>query len=487
MRKPVLLVVALAAALVVAAVVWAAANAVVTSSSGSSWPSTYFNGPLGNNEVLPATQGHTLLSLWSGVVGKTASQERSLVQRRITDMGRSPDLIGFQCDRRCSAGSATFDTSRTHLSENWIHSKSAIPFVTWSPGGSYAQIAAGSEDSEIDAAAKRFEAFGHRIMVRMFEEFDLHSWNTQAFISAWRHVVVRMQSDGARNVGFVWCPTEQASAARTQINASYPGDAYVDWVSSDSYNGDTNTAYSATVPGWNEFSWIFNYHLTGYPSMQQQWGPEKPFFVSETSSKYDTAGVPSGHTVDPNRKKNWFINIESAAANMPYLVGVQFFDSDVHALEPGNNWSVDSPCDSAGNNCTNGSTDANTYSGFLSMADSSQFSGGVGDASAAHAKVSGNRASIRVSCTGKAPGTCRLMLTLKAQKHVIVGSASVALGGGQSRTVKVSLNRLGRTLLAHQHPLKATLQITQTLANGHTSKLSTQTVVFKGTKHGHGH
>lgn len=478
MRKQVLLTVPLAAALIVATVAWAAGTAVLSSGNGSSWPSTYFNGPLGGNEVLPATHGHTLMSLWVGTVGDTASQERSLVQQRITDMGRSPDLIGFQCDSRCSPRSGTFDTapgarsrvivritggqplcsldghrarpcarkyklrrrqslslrtrargaragvyatssrrviavtalgplcsvdrhrarpcrrnyglrpphtltlraratSSSDLSENWIHSKGAVSFVTWSPGGSYAQIAAGSADSEINAAASRFKAFGHRIMVRMFEEFDLHSWNTQDFISAWRHVVVRMQSDGATNVGFVWCPTEEAGGLRRKINASYPGDAYVDWVSSDSYNGDSNTVYSATVPGWNEFSWIFNYHLTGYPSMEQQWGPEKPYFVSETSSKYDTADVPSGHTVDPNRKEHWFINIESAAANMPYLVGVQFFDADVHALEPGNNWRVDSPCDSAGTNCTNGSTDANTYSGFLSMADSSQFSGGV--------------------------------------------------------------------------------------------------------------
>ena len=33
------------------------------------------------------------------------------MQQRITDMGRSPDLIGFQCDSRCSAGSGTFDTA----------------------------------------------------------------------------------------------------------------------------------------------------------------------------------------------------------------------------------------------------------------------------------------------------------------------------------------------------------------------------------------
>jgi len=379
MRKQVLLAVAFAAALVVAAVVWTAATAVCTSGSGWSWPGTYTSGPLGSNEVLPAVKGHTLLALWSGVAGNTPTQHRALMQQRITDMGRVPDLIGFSCSGSCMPGSSGHDLSSTNLAENWIHSLGAVPWATnWSPGGrDYAGIAAGNYDSQIDATANRFKQFGHRIMVRMFEEFDLRTWNTQDFISAWRHIVDRFKADGATNVGFIWCPTEQAGGRRTQINATYPGDAYVDWVSSDYYNHDSLGAYAAARNGWNEFSWIFNYQLFGQPSMEQQWGPRKPYFVSETGSKYDTANVPSGHTVDRNRKKNWFINITTAAGQMPYLIGVNFFDEDVHIFEPGNNWRVDSPCDSAGNNCTNGSTDPNTYSGFLSMAGSPQFNGGV--------------------------------------------------------------------------------------------------------------
>jgi hypothetical protein len=131
-----------------------------------------------------------------------------------------------------------------------------------------------------------------------------------------------------------------------------------------------------------------------------------------------------------------------------------------------------------------------------------------GRASAAHAKVSGNAASVRVSCQGQSPASCRLTLTLsvnetlrghnllavtarkpprKVHKQVIVGSADVTLQAGQSRTVQVSLNRAGRQLLAHHHPLRTTLGVTQTLANGHTVKVSTQTVVFKGAKHRHAH
>jgi beta-mannanase len=353
-----------------------------TAAASSPWPSTYTNGPLGSNELLPATKGHTLLALWSGVAGYTSSQQRAFVQQRITDIGHAPDFIGFACDGSCSAGSAQLDVSGTDLSENWIHSKGAVPIVAnYDPGSStdFAGIAAGHYDSNIDAAASRLKNFGHRIMVRMFQEFEEHgSWSATDFVNAWGHVVSRFKSDGATNVGFWWCPGEQAdgNGLRSQINASYPGDTYVDWVGSDGYNRDSG--YSTPLhSGWAEFSELFNYSVSGHPSTEQQYGPTKPFFVGETGTKYDTPKVPSGHTVDVNRKKNWFVNISTAAPQMPYLIGVDPFDQDVHTLEAGNNWRVDSPCDSAGNHCNDGSTDSNTYSEFLSMAGSSQFSGGV--------------------------------------------------------------------------------------------------------------
>ena len=112
-----------------------------------------------------------------------------------------------------------------------------------------------------------------------------------------------------------------------------------------------------------------------------------------------------------------------------------------------------------------------------------------GHASAAHAKVLGNTARVRISCQGQSTSQCRLTLTLapKAHQRVLVGSAHVSLTAGQSRTVDVGLNRYGRKLLKQHHSLKATLRITQTLANGHTAGVSTQTVVFTRAKHRHGH
>jgi hypothetical protein len=349
--------------------------------SRASWPSSYFSGPLGKNEVLPARKGHTLLSMWSGVEGYTAAQQRAFIHQRITDMRRVPDIIVAQCnDGRCSVGSVGYDEGRRNLSEDFIHSLGAIPAFSWEPDGTYAHIAGGREDSQIDAAAARFKAFGHRIMVRPFHEFDsAGSWSTTDFINAWRHVVTRMRADGATNVGFVWCFNEYAGGnRRTKVNASYPGDRYVDWVSSDSYNWDTSTAYAAGVPGWHEFNWMFNYSNcpgdSSCVSKEQQHGPTKPFFVWETNTKYDTAGVPSGHTVRPNRKANWYRNIPSAAARMPYLIGVDFFDQDITSAWP-DDWRVDH--DQPSSSSSTGPFDQKTYQGFLDMARSTQFSGGV--------------------------------------------------------------------------------------------------------------
>jgi Glycosyl hydrolase family 26 len=351
-----------------------------TTAPASPWPASYTDGPLGANEVLPKAPGGVLLGLWGGVAGNSAAQQRAFMQQRMTDMGRTPDVIGFACDAACAPGSAMLDTSSTDLSENWIRSLGAIPFVTWDPGSStdFTGIAAGNYDAAINAAAARFEAFGHPIMLRMFEEFNLRTWNPAQLVAAWQHVVNLFKADGATNVGFVWCPSEYGnSTERAEILQSYPGDSYVDWVSSDGYNDASSDADSQPcVAGWADFAQLFNYTAnnancgTNAPSMERQYGPTKPFFVSETGSKFDPSNAAN--------KAAWFTNIASQAIPaMPYLIGVQFFDQDVNSEEPGNNWRVDSNCQDDGTNCNAGSTDTTTYQGFLTMSHAAAFNVGA--------------------------------------------------------------------------------------------------------------
>jgi hypothetical protein len=132
---------------------------------------------------------------------------------------------------------------------------------------------------------------------------------------------------------------------------------------------------------------------------------------------------------------------------------------------------------------------------------------GDGAASAGNAHVSGNTAGVKVTCAGASGATCKLSLQLtvvetlkghkliavaakarKTHKTVSVGATSVTLTAGESKTVQVSLNRTGRHLLAKLHTLPAKLAITQSLADGTTTKVSSQNLVFKvPRKHGHGH
>jgi hypothetical protein len=135
---------------------------------------------------------------------------------------------------------------------------------------------------------------------------------------------------------------------------------------------------------------------------------------------------------------------------------------------------------------------------------------GAGAGSAGRAKVSGNTAAVRVTCAGAAGATCRLHLMLRVtetlrghrlvalaarakgktvRKLVTVGGpVNVTLSAGQARTVHVSLNGIGRQLLAKRHTLKATLLVTQSLTNGRTRTVSSQTVTFTAPhKHKHRH
>ena len=129
---------------------------------------------------------------------------------------------------------------------------------------------------------------------------------------------------------------------------------------------------------------------------------------------------------------------------------------------------------------------------------------GNGRTSVGHARVRGTAAFVRVSCTGAAGATCklkfRMTVTEKLRGHkiiaitarkkpkirkvvVTVGSApTLTLTAGQSKVVKVSLNGLGKRLLASRHTLKVKPHVTQVLSS-RTSRTFSQTVTFKAPKH----
>jgi hypothetical protein len=126
---------------------------------------------------------------------------------------------------------------------------------------------------------------------------------------------------------------------------------------------------------------------------------------------------------------------------------------------------------------------------------------GPGKALIGAATVKGTAAFVHASCAGNTGATCKLVLrmttvetllghrviavaqSLKKHKRVVtVGLARVTLAAGTSKTVKIPLNALGKSLLKRFHRMKVTLKVTQTLANGSSKTVAVKTMRFKARK-----
>lgn len=363
----------------------------------SPWPASYFTGPLGQNNVLPADTSGALFGAYIGDsnVASTAAQQRVVVTDRIAALTRVPDVMP------CHEG--TYTASGV-VSIDWIHSLGSIPVVIggfsatsylWEGessdvGWTWAQIAAGTPaaDASIDALAARLTR-SFRVMYDPAREFNgsqtkIDTDPEQAdFRAAWQRMVDRFQAAGATNVGFMWTPTEQGSVAnRAGIDACYPGDAYVDWICSDKYNhskvGVFDTPYHS---GWATHNEMLNYAPNGTTiglSMANTWGQIKPYIQAETGCRYDSA--------TPTRKGDWHraVDTETKVNMGTNLCGVIYFDQQFLEAGGWQDWRVDSTMTSADRDANTaappgspGGTSADAFDGWKDLALSTRFSVGA--------------------------------------------------------------------------------------------------------------
>lgn len=143
----------------------------------------------------------------------------------------------------------------------------AIPMITWEPWSApageiheeiqpdvaLARIAEGDHDRFIRAWARDVAAYRGPVMLRLMHEMNgnwypwgvLTNGNTPAdYVRAWRHVHRIFDQAGADNVSWIWSINnlERIEGEDHSVDAYYPGDRYVDWVSTSGFNwGD---AYS---------------------------------------------------------------------------------------------------------------------------------------------------------------------------------------------------------------------------------------------------
>ena len=146
----------------------------------------------------------------------------------------------------------------------------AIPMITWEPWSApegvkhvaiqpdinLQRIADGAQDRYITSWARQIAAYKAPIMIRLMHEMNgtWYPWGVQVngntpalYIAAWRHVHDIFAKEGAKNVSWIWSINnlERIDGEDHDIQAYYPGKAYVDWVSTSGFNWGTSYSWSS--------------------------------------------------------------------------------------------------------------------------------------------------------------------------------------------------------------------------------------------------
>jgi hypothetical protein len=116
-----------------------------------------------------------------------------------------------------------------------------IPMLPKDTSTTIQQGATGAYDAHFKLAAQHLVANGMgNAIIRVGHEFNQNwpRWSARtapaAYASYFRHIVTAMRSVTGQSFRFTWCPS--ASYAGWDATTAYPGDAYVDVVSVDSYD-----------------------------------------------------------------------------------------------------------------------------------------------------------------------------------------------------------------------------------------------------------
>jgi Glycosyl hydrolase family 26 len=170
--------------------------------------------------------------------------------RYATTAGRPPSMVMW-----FDSFSWPLLVSSERTSADAVVAQGALPVITWEPtldGGtsdpaySPSAIASGSQDAYLIQSAKNAAAWGHPFLLRFAHEMNAnwYSWGSASsggaadYVAMWRHVVSIFRAEGATNARFVWSPNVQGYSENvTAFAPFYPGDAYVDYVALDAYNG----------------------------------------------------------------------------------------------------------------------------------------------------------------------------------------------------------------------------------------------------------
>ena len=217
-----------------------------------------------------------------------------------------------------------------------IAARGSIPLVTWEPwdytNGTTNQpsyrlsaIAGGAWDAYITRWAQGVRDWGQPVRLRFAHEMN-GSWYPWAegvngnvagdYVNAWRHVRAIFRTVGATNVSWIWSPNV-VSPSTTPLSGLYPGDAEVDSVGIDGYNGGTALPWG----GWKTFDQLFGETLRQVRAITS-----REIMLSEVAS------VEAGGS-----KATWVNDFFNALDNNPDIFGFVWFNWNKEA-----DWRIES-------------------------------------------------------------------------------------------------------------------------------------------------
>lgn len=180
-----------------------------------------------------------------------------------------------------------------------------------------AQIANGADDKSLESYALELGTMQTPVGVVFDHEFNgpWFDWGWQhatpaQFVAAWRHIVTLFRNYGATNVIWIWNPNVTTLYTTPDLQAWYPGDAYVNWVGLDGY-------FYATT---DTFASVFS------PTISQiRAFTKRPQIIMETGAN-SASGRPRAIT-----------SIFQGAEKTPGLLGMIYFDFDKTSVH---NWYI---------------------------------------------------------------------------------------------------------------------------------------------------
>ncbi|GGS82930.1 hypothetical protein GCM10010156_46990 [Planobispora rosea] len=250
--------------------------------------------------------------------------EQTLIWPTARDAELARDRVLFlQIDGRCFGGCpssfnghplpepATFDDPETppDFTGEWIR-----------PG----DVAEGRFDPLLNAAADRLKAFPGQIVLDLSSEIDTQvDWMTDRELRAswtagykrmWRHVHDLFTARGVTNVRWNYV-VGGFSGDDSIYTASYPGDAYVDWISWDPY--DNQCSYGSAHAVLNRFYARLEAGLLGQGARNKAYGIMELGFGEACQEAY-------------------FRNLAADLKRLPKIRAILYFDrpSAEYALTP---------------------------------------------------------------------------------------------------------------------------------------------------------